>query len=280
MKTNTSVTLGLTSAIVQLWLRHRVHTSPAAQRYLKSLDLSAGKIPFREANKAWKHYDQVIVNRKAAVLRYAVDVLNSHSRDGQVVLLAAGWDALSVELASRFPKVRLFEVDSDNMEAKSALLKKVCPAQAKRIAAVKADLTKPQDVKRRLKAAGWKENAPTLVLFEGITYYLLEEQLVALVRGLSNPKRVTSYIIEYLVPLARVSSERRKIPQTSFGGLKRVCPLKHITQYTVPKLQHLLPEADFVDATDLHAMERLRTRKNVFFPKPQDGWIEVALFVV
>jgi methyltransferase (TIGR00027 family) len=104
--------------------------------------------------------------------RFIDDAARAAVVDGvrQVVLLGAGYDCR----AHRLPELRecrVFEVDR---EATQAFKRSRVPPDAPNVSYVGVDFLR-DDTFERLRAAGWKGNARTLFVWEGVTNYLTRE---------------------------------------------------------------------------------------------------------
>jgi O-methyltransferase involved in polyketide biosynthesis len=91
----------------------------------------------------------------------------------QVIILAAGLAPLSVELAALFPKVKIFDVDRELMVEKE----KILHGQFANIQFITCDISNMEKLTAQLFEKGWHKDHPTLEVFEGIIYYLREEDL-------------------------------------------------------------------------------------------------------
>lgn len=170
-----------TSALVLLWANGKIHTSKNAKAYLKTLDLRSGKRLFAKCNKIEKNYDQVIKNRKKCILNLVESEIKQRGIT-QVIIFGAGWDALSIEIASRINNLKIFELDATNMDKKETLLKGIDENLLDSIFCIKSNLQNPSEVYNRLKSKDWNATKPSVLIFEGISYYLSQAQLTNLIR--------------------------------------------------------------------------------------------------
>jgi methyltransferase (TIGR00027 family) len=100
---------------------------------------------------------------------------------GQFVLLGAGFDSRAYRL-SGLHGVRVFEVDHpDTQAAKRRVLERVLAAPPTHVRFVAVDFAK-DDLGTAMAAAGYRESARTLVLWEGCTNYLTEAAVDATLR--------------------------------------------------------------------------------------------------
>src|SRR6478609_5861684 len=96
-----------TSALVLNWTSKDVWQSKNARDFFNNLDLSAADILYKKFDR---HLDfvqsQSLTNRKFFIRKCAVEFLEqckTENKTGQVIILAAGIDPLSVEIASLYP---------------------------------------------------------------------------------------------------------------------------------------------------------------------------------
>ena len=118
-------------------------------------------------------YDQVIKNRKWCIGAWCNSILASGSIE-QVVIIAAGFAPLGVELASTFPACTIFDVDLLNMPEKQKICESISGLGAN-LHFVEADITDTDKCVGLLNLAGWQGNRPTLVICDGISYYIFSK---------------------------------------------------------------------------------------------------------
>jgi methyltransferase (TIGR00027 family) len=120
-------------------------------------------------NGRTKHFDAVLLQELATGLE-------------QLVVLGAGFDSRALRFDGRLGDVRVFEVDHAGVLAAKrrhlAVAKLRPPA---RLTHVPVDFTK-DDLARELVAAGYATSARTLLLWEGVSYYLGEENVTDVLR--------------------------------------------------------------------------------------------------
>jgi len=312
--------LSSTSALVLLWSGREHLRGRAARAYFDRLDLEEGRTLRDRCEAVCPYYAEVIRNRKHGVLNFIGQALAAAGDEpAQVVIAGAGLDPLGLELAERHPDVAVFEIDRENMDVKQKLFREGGatqgphvsqasePAQSwgssqgsqkpqehqashtPSVALVTADLADAAAVRRGLVEAGWRPGRFTVLLLEGVSYYLAPEALRALVATV----RPDAFVVEYLKPAAAIASDRAAIPEQVFGVIAQACALPEIRRHDTTTLRALLDEADEGDKAGerrgggltvvarhgMAALERQRTDANRFFATEDSGWIEVALMV-
>src|SRR5438034_148339 len=119
-----------TSALVLNWTSKDVWQSKNARDYFNNLDLSAADVLYKGFDKQLDFVQsQSLTNRKFFVRKCVVEFLEQckiKNVFGQVVILAAGIDALSVEIASLYPYSKVFDVDKYSMKEKEECLNGTC----------------------------------------------------------------------------------------------------------------------------------------------------------
>ena len=266
-----------TSAFVTLLAGREVHTSPASLKYLDMLDLSPGKGLMRRCSGVWPHLDQLVKNRKECILNETLECISGGIK--QVVILGSGIDTLSLEIVSRTEDTVVYELDADNLDAKRRLLREVAPDAADRIRCVTADLGQPAEAVARAAAVGWRSSIPSVVVLEGISYYLREHSLWDIIRrfgaGAGN-----CTILEYMVSAAHIEPERAHIPDDVFCTIQKymASPLE-ISRLDYAHIREMVTRIGgrVVRRHTMHSIERRRTGTNQHFPTEQSGWIEVCL---
>jgi O-methyltransferase involved in polyketide biosynthesis len=167
-----------TSALVLNWTDPNIWKSQNALNYFKRLDLSAADSLLRLFNETENYmHTQAVSNRKFFVRKCAVEFLEKN-KDGQVVILAAGIAPLSVELASLFPEATIFDIDKYLMKDKEKFLNGLCP----NINFIECDITNIEMLHQELFDNEWNNAHPTILIMEGIIYYLQQSDLINILK--------------------------------------------------------------------------------------------------
>jgi methyltransferase (TIGR00027 family) len=131
--------------------------------------------------------------------RYFDERLQAEAKAGlaQLVLLGAGFDSRPIRFARALEGVRVFEVD----------MPEVLAIRAQRLAGLSAPVTQvavPIDFEREelgasLSARGYEPSAPTLFLWEGVTYYLAPAAVDAVLASVArNTGTGSSLVFDYV----------------------------------------------------------------------------------
>ena len=259
--------LSPTSALVLLWDRNASYRSRLSRRYLSLLDLTAGKKLFAACHKIWPHYAENIRNRKYCIFELAKNALR---REMQVVILGAGIAPLSRELQSHFTGTKIFDIDLSLMSVKKRLVEKVLPRQSA-ICFVTADASNLRQLSGNLSAAGWEKKKPSLVIIEGLSYYIFQKSLRGIFELFRSTNRQNQVIVEYLVPAEEILKERRRVPGQVIAAIAGECGDFQATRYSHRDLAGM---AKTVERFRMNGMEKFRIGRNLYFPTGRSGWIE------
>ncbi len=265
-----------TSALALLWTDGKIHRGASARKYLEKLRLNSGKELLSKCNRVWPHYGEVIKNRKSCILELAGEIVRGGV--GQIVTLGAGMDPLSLEVCEMSQKARVFEVDFENMGVKSGMIKKISPSLGRRICCITADISRPNTVMRKLVEDGWAKNRRTLVILEGISYYLAEERLWDMIRKFSTLDQRNRVILEYLLPSSDVQKNRAGIPNRIFHIIARDFDLAGIVRYSISDIRARVRRmgGEVTGHHTMREMEKNRTCENRYFKTKKSGWIEIC----
>jgi methyltransferase (TIGR00027 family) len=161
--------------------------------------------------------------RASAVARTRlIDDLVSDARSwiGQLVILGAGFDARAYRLPG-LERVTVFEVDHPaTQQAKREVLGRVLAGMvagdplAWHVRFVPVDFER-DDLARALRAAGYRDGAPSLFLWEGVTNYLTPaavDQTLGAVRGLAAAAAGSLLVFTY-VDRAVLEGELSRFPE-------------------------------------------------------------------
>jgi O-methyltransferase involved in polyketide biosynthesis len=266
--------LSSTSAMVLLWAEPELYTSPFAQRYWDKLDLSAGLEMDSRIRKICSFNDDVIKNRKWIIRRWSNQILDQ-GEIKQVVIIAAGLSPQGLEIAENYPDVTVYELDLSNMTPKANLVDGMGGAP-NNIHFITADLTDIKACSTALMDHGWKPDASTLLVAEGISYYLSHEDFVQCFSLVQQGSRA---IIDYLVPCDQLMPERRELPGRIFEVVVQTCALKRpIETWRGEELVAAL-DAERIEQVTMCDIEKLKNANNpehqIVFPTSDSGWIEL-----
>jgi len=269
-----------TAALVMQW-SSKLFNEEATLRFISRLDLSSGKNLYDKCHSVCNWYDEIILNRKNFIKNLIEQELCTAKQEYQLVFLASGKSPLSIEILLKCSSkvYHIIEVDVSGTEDKKRLYLESIPELMHKLKFVDADIVSP-DILRILNRPdiGYRHDLPTIVLLEGISYYLEKHELENIISSFSCKKECI-FIIEYLVPHRFVTKARRFIPKKIFRIIREDCGLKGITCYTNEELKSMfLARGGKLSASySMVDMELARNGINTYFEKPSDGWIECVV---
>lgn len=271
------------SMAVMIWARGEATPSAGARRYVGAINTDGGRGMVERCEGIWPHYGEVIRNRKHHIAWLAMRYLRG-GRIGQAVILGAGLDPLSVEIAARTGcAVVSYEIDRNAARLKARMVAEASPGAAGCIRHVRADLSRgPEQVAGALAGRGWRADMPSLVVAEGISYYLPKRALRGLLGLFRTRDRSGRIILEYLRDAGSISAGRAGIPDAVFGEFVRGAGIGGLARYSDAQAAGLVAGgAGRVRGSGLRtagprAMERRRTSGNRLFADDRSGWIAVC----
>ena len=184
-----------TSGLVLHLTDRSLYQSPAAQKYWDNLDIEDSRDFTEGHRRIWPNCYEEVNNRKFGIKKFCNEFL-TNTPDCQVVFLGAGLDPKSVDLAENYPNARVFDVDMDNMDIKKQITKNIDGPQNLKFCT--ADICNQDQLLTALKAQGWSNDRTTLMVAEGLTYYVPKESLKQAFRALRSPG--DALILEYSLP--------------------------------------------------------------------------------
>lgn len=264
-----------TSALVLLWSDLALYEGAAARDFVANLDFSsADPIMSRIDEEARIMHTHAVSCRKRFMWKEATAFLQACSENGtvgQVVILAAGVSPLSLDLSERFPGSRLWDIDLYQMEEKSKGL--TMPLENLRF--ITADITDVDSWDRKLKAEAFDQRRPTLIILEGINYYIRTEQLLDILRWAHEHNAVLCG--DFVLSPSLVKESTRRFPKEVFEIVKEVAGLEFIRFYSRQEFIELLEAAGYRDLrfTPLKTIQKERTGSEIPFQEPDSAWIEL-----
>lgn len=269
--------LSSTSAFVSLLAGDTIHTSTYSNRYRAMLDLSAGMHLLDECRIFHPYLAEIVKNRKWFILNEAIRGIRQGAL--QVVILGSGLDTLSLELAWLKDSVMIYEVDVAQMELKEKIIQYAAPNAADHIRCVTADLAQTDETVRRIKGAGWAEDKTSVVVLEGISYYLKPGQMWEGIRRIDRCRENVN-ILEYITPAECIQQDRSGIPDQVFDIIQKSIPESMQVErfsYDMILKQAQMAGYDVVSRSTMQEIEKSRTGTNRYYPTISSGWVEMVL---
>lgn len=266
-----------TAALVMSWAAP-LYTEGKVGAFCNELDLSRGHSLLTRCHKVCPWYGEVIQNRKHFIRHLIECELGSSAAPYQVVILAAGISPLALELLVNHPErvARAIEVDTVGMEEKRALYDLIIPDLADRVSCITFDITSQGFSCEMLRAeAAYNAEIPTIVLLEGISYYIAEEHLRRAMAVFRSDQHRNRIVLEYMLPCELVKEERRPIPRGIFKAIGTYAELQHLQCYSPSHVEQLFESAHgaVIAHYDLFDMEHVRTGERTWFAERDDGWV-------
>lgn len=271
--------LSATSALVLLWTKREIHKSDIANKYLDLLDLESGKEHLDKCNEYWPHYSKVVKNRKSCILDLVKNTI-SQDKVEQVIILGAGFDTLSLEICSFSTKTRIFEIDIENMELKHNLINSVFTNNS--ITCITGDLSDHSSLISNLVEHGWNKNMPSLIIIEGLSYYLSKDELYNILDVFKTNNQHNHVILEYLLPHDKISKKWQAIAEYPFNLISKRHNLDFITRYALSDIAEYLKTLDreILGHYTMTKIQKKNTTQNNIFDSENDGWIEICEFLI
>jgi O-methyltransferase involved in polyketide biosynthesis len=268
--------ISATSALVLNWTSKEIWKSRNAQEYFAGLDLSEGETLLRKFDEQERYmHTQSVTNRKYFVIKYSVEFLNKclgENEQGQVLILAAGIAPLSVELASRFPESIVFDIDMYSMIEKQKELNGICP----NINFIECDITDIELLKVKLIGSGWNPGKPSILITEGITYYLLETDLRNVFSFFANHHAVL--IADFVLKPESINAKNRVYGVEVFRKIQESVGLEYVNFYEPAYFIKMVSDCGFTNPGrfTMDAIQYERTGQKDPFDFEEPGWISMV----
>jgi O-methyltransferase involved in polyketide biosynthesis len=275
-----SLELEPTAALVMDWAKDLYRTGAAAD-FVSRLDLSAGHRMRRECDSVCPWYTEVMINRKWFIRHTASAFVAGSDEPCQVLILASGKSPLALELLEDNPEriVSVVETDLAGMNEKQQIYREIAPSLEKKIRCIQADLYDPDETRDAVHATGtFDPDRPTIIIFEGISYYLPPAVSSAVLSQFNSDSRENAVIVDSLLPCRLVRKDRTYISRGIWGIIHQDCNFHSTVTYSPEEMEALLSSAggDQVRHHAMDEMERLRTGMNRYFPTAGYGWIRIS----
>ncbi|MBW2144496.1 MAG: class I SAM-dependent methyltransferase, partial [Deltaproteobacteria bacterium] len=223
--------------------------------FLNQLNLDEGRDLYEQCEEICPYYDEVIKNRKYGVVNLIKKSFSNENNNFQLVIAGAGLDALGIEVTEHYSNTKVFELDNENTEFKYNLYRNLGNRSKSNIVFIETDLLNPSSVHKSLSAHGWEPMKPTLLLFEGISYYLPAESIQKLVHAI-KPNWI---IFEFLKHDDKIASDKVNIAKRVFDLILSRCKLSYINRYNYSGIEKLFDNMSVVDRCSMKFLEKMRT---------------------
>ncbi len=183
-----------------------------------------------------------------------------------------------MDIIEKFPQAKVFDIDIENMQLKKNLFKEVSEGDFEnRVEFIESDITDTKSMTENLIKHGWNKNKKSIVIAEGISYYITEDELWNIFAMFQTKDKSNYIILESRVPSEKVTEERRYIQEKVWEYLTAALTLKFITRYFDEKVKEYAHRinAEVIEKYTMKDIEKLRFGTNEIFPSDDSGWIEV-----
>lgn len=171
----------------------------------------------------------------------------------------------------------VFDVDFDAnlLKYKSELVSKLKAEFPPKF--VTANISNKEELRRRLIDSGWNPNKKTIVVAEGLSYYLKKDTLWNSLELFHSPHNDNYLIFEYYKQDKNVDIEFQEIAKKGFGLIYE--DISVLTRYDIKVIKSQLSswKGNIVDVYTLKRAENERYGFNKIFPNEKSGWVEIAL---
>lgn len=264
-----------TSLLVTILQGNTIHTTPACKKYRSLVNLTPGRSLAKKYTDYSDVFEQIVKNRKYCVSRLALQYAKPNT---QFVILAAGIDALSLYLASKRHDIVLFETDINLMKEKTKLLYKSSPKLSKLIHCITADIAKPKLFHKKLVQHGFDPTLPTVIVAEGISYYITKNIFWNTIKTLTHPKLENKLIFEHSIPVRYVHPSTRYLLRFGFGTITKNVDVQPLTYYSHHTINAEVKKigGNVINHHTMKSIEKCRFGKNVKFTHNNDIGIEIC----
>ena len=264
-----------TSLLVTILQGNAIHTTPVCKKYQSLVNLIPGRALAKKYIDYSNVFEQIIKNRKYCISRLALQYAKPNT---QFVILAAGIDTLSLYLASKRCDIIIFETDINLMKEKTKLLYKSSPSLSKSIHCITADITKPKLFHKKLVQHGFDPTLPTVIVAEGISYYITKNIFWNTIKTFTHPKLENKLILEYSIPIRYVHPSTRHLLKFGLGTITKNVDIQPLTYYSHHVINTEVKKigGNVINHHTMMSIEKCRFGKNIRFIHNNDIGIEIC----
>lgn len=260
-------------------LARDVYADGASRIYFDNIDHSEGE-ELTKATLAGYEKVGIVVELRKRCVRELLSRFALRTPQFQVCIPGAGLDPVSLYLLERYEEriSRIFEIDRAFMDEKRNMYDRL-PLDTTKVHFSTADVTDIESWQQAIRLLGHDPEQPTVVLMEGLIYYLSREKFTAILEALRTPRHNNYIILEYGVPY-------EAIPEGDRDGCRNVVrAIERSTGWPVQLYQRgdLASLAAFVGAEGhtVHSMQEIELEvkgHNSAFTRQGEGMVEIADF--
>jgi O-methyltransferase involved in polyketide biosynthesis len=175
----------------------QLYTTSLQQCYIESIDFSETSRIFHDLKHHYPLILDAICLRKQSIREMLRERITSVPGQ-QVILLGAGLDPLSLYLLENYREQlsRIIEVDNGYIEEKQQLYANIIPGDSL-ISFTKCDITDTSLLWSQLLEKGYQEAMPTIIVFEGVIYYISNEAFINTMKLFKTPDRRNLVMLDY-----------------------------------------------------------------------------------
>ncbi len=268
-----SLKIADTSALVLNWTSASVWQTEPAKRYSQRLNLSeADRLLALFSTQERLMHTECVTGRKFFIRKCALSFIENNRQEelpAQVIILAAGIAPLSVELAALFPQIKIFDIDRDLMAEKEKMIQD----QFSNIQFITCDISNLEKLTQQLFEKGWNSKHPTLVILEGIIYYLQEEVLKNILYYFAENKAALA--CDFALEPQCVDMPNRTYGTEVFRKIEEATGIGKVRFYTPEYFIGLLEKCGYqnIQLKTSAAIQTERVGSSNPFEGPHSSWI-------
>ncbi len=264
-----------TSCLVLLLSDESAYEGSTAKRLFTAVDLSEGQPMVELLGEDWERAVEEVMNRKFGVRHLCHQYLAEYP-DAQVLVLGGGLDPFSIDIAECYPATTVFDVDMANLDIKQQINDSLGGPDVRFCI---ADLADVESVVAVLEAQGWDAGTPTLLIAEGISYYVPKPVFITTLRALRTSSG--ALVFEHSLPSEELTEQdAREISDRFYGQLQDLLEMPFpLQRYGAADMVHLSVRLGgrLTQTLSSHDLELGRTGEAAFSVNPGDGVIRVSM---
>lgn len=259
----------------------QLYTSPLQQQYIAAIDFSETSRFFYELKRQYPFITEMIRLRKQSIRRMLRERLPAFPGQ-QVIIPGAGLDPLSLYLLENYPRQisRIIEVDNGYIEEKQRIYEDIIPGEPL-VNFIRCDVTDTALLWHKLLQSGYREDVPSVIVFEGVIHYIPNDAFLQLMQLFKTPQRHNLVLMDYSLAETEVPAEFLDTHKAIMNVLETYIG-RTLNVNSRADMAGLLLRLDGVLETvePLFETEQLLTGTNHIFHHPGEGIVEMLRFRV
>lgn len=257
----------------------KIYDSPSERLYISKIDTEEVSDLLQCLLAAYPLFREMVFYRKQSVR----DLLQKRMQQyplQQVLILGAGLDPLSLLIIEKYKDriSNIFEIDNGYIEEKEKIYENILQGDTT-VQFIRCDVTDTSQLDAQLRQYDFRADLPTLIIFEGLIYYITNEEFINTMQLFSSVDHRNMLLLDFMLTRDDIPAYHLHYYNDIIKVIEKVLNIKlNITsRLTITEMAAAL-NASQVEFISLYETARRLLGENHVFRERGDGFLEMAVF--